>query len=64
MSSALIKLTTSSTDSAKYDRLSNLLLNSNTTETSNTSSSMTDNEVNIHFDVSIDDNGIVTDITD
>lgn len=64
MSSALIKLTTSSTDSAKYDRLSNLLLNSNTTETGNTSSSMADNEVNIHFDVSIDDNGIVTDITD
>lgn len=64
MSSALIKLAASSTDSAKYDRLSNLLLNSKPTHTDQTTSYMTDNELNIQFDVSLDNDGIVIDITE
>ena len=63
MSSTKIKLATSSTDSTNYDRLSGILLNSNPTETSNTSSFVTDNDLSIHFDVSLDNDGIVTDVT-
>ena len=64
MSSALIKLASASKSSAKYDRLSNLLLNSQSTNTDQITSGTTDNELNIQFDVRLDDDGIVTDITD
>ncbi|RDH81424.1 MAG: hypothetical protein DIZ80_15160 [endosymbiont of Galathealinum brachiosum] len=66
MSSALIKLATAtpSIDLAKYDRLSNILLKSNTTDANHTASCMTEGQLDIQFEVTLDVDGIVTDISE
>lgn len=66
MSSALIKLATvtSSIDLAKYDRLSNMLLKPDTTETSQKTACMTDGQMEIQFGVALSVDGIVTDIVE
>jgi len=62
MSSALMKLATPSLDSDKYDCLSNLLLKTSSSASASSTPCMSDNELDIHFDVTFDNDGNVSNI--